>query len=188
MSHTNANTDKMIQAGILAWLIPGAGHYLLGHRALAVVFWAAITFAYLGGLVIGGVKNSVNPYTNKWLFLAEMGAGGYTTAAYGLNLAVGEIKPQDIATRELRDKIPPELYVKYVSYYPATDLAQIYLATAGLLNVLAVLDRTDSRPDRRPADLLPRTHRRVAQRRQVICCSATSISRSCTPGRGPSPT
>jgi hypothetical protein len=30
--------------------------------------------------------------------------------------------------------------VRYSAYYPYSDIAQIYLATAGLLNVLVILD------------------------------------------------
>ncbi len=140
MAQSTPNVDKMIQAGVVAWLIPGGGHFILGHRALAVVFWAAISFAFIAGLAFGGLKNSVNPYTNRWLFLAEMGAGGYTVVSYVANLTIGEVKPQDLATQQLRDKIPPDTYVKYVSFYPASDVAQIYLAAAGLLNLLAILD------------------------------------------------
>ncbi|MBN2447634.1 MAG: hypothetical protein JXO22_12950 [Phycisphaerae bacterium] len=146
MKENRVNADKMIQAGVLAWLIPGGGHFLLGHRALGAVFFAAISFTFFFGLALGGIKNSVNPFTNRWLFLAELGTGGYTVASYVVNLKVGEIKPQQLATPrdsntpDPRDQIDPDVYAKYVSFYPAADVAQIYLATAGLLNLLAILD------------------------------------------------
>lgn len=119
-------SGKLIQAGILAWILPGAGHFYLGHRGLAAVFFAAITFPFLTGVAIGGVKNSVNPSVNKWLFLAEMTAGGYTTVFYFISSRL--------------PTVPPNERSEYVSYYPETDVAQIYLAAAGLMNVLAILD------------------------------------------------
>lgn len=112
---------EMVQAGVLAWLLPGAGHFFLGYRGFALVYFIAISFPYLAGLVIGGVKYSVNPQANPWLFLAELGVGGYTILFTLLSYA-----------------LPAKL--EYMSIYPETDVAQIYLAVAGLLNVLAVLD------------------------------------------------
>ncbi len=88
---------------------------------MAAVFFIAITFPYLTGLALGGVKTSVDPRSNHWLFLAELGVGSYTVVGY-------------LVSRALPDR--PE----YMSFYPGSDVAQIYLATAGLLNVLAVLD------------------------------------------------
>lgn len=119
-------TKRMLQAGILAWILPGAGHYFLGHRGLATVFFVAISFAYGTGLAIGGVKNSVNPRENRWLFLAEIGIGGYTTVGY----VVSNVLP----TYGAKELSP------YVSFYPESDVAQIYLAVGGLLNLLAILD------------------------------------------------
>jgi hypothetical protein len=115
-----------VQAGILAWLLPGAGHYYLGHRGIALVFFVAISFAYGAGLAIGGVKNSVNPRENRWLFLAEVGIGSYTTAGYFVSNMLPTPGPKEFSP--------------YVSFYPGSDVAQIYLAVGGLLNLLAILD------------------------------------------------
>lgn len=138
--HGGRNVDRMIQAGVLGWLLPGGGHFLLGQRALGAVFCVAISFVFFTGLALGGIKNSVNPLTNRWLFLAELGVGGYTVGSYVVNLTVGEVRPQHLATAQSRDRIDPQVFAKYVSFFPAADIAQIYLATAGLLNVLAILD------------------------------------------------
>ena len=117
---------RTILAGILAWLIPGAGHYYLRQRGLAIVYFVAITFAYGVGLAVGGVKNSVNPQVNPWLFLAETGVGGYTTVGYFVSERLPDYNPKEPSP--------------YISYYPESDVAQIYLAIGGLLNLLAILD------------------------------------------------
>ncbi|MFN0135937.1 MAG: DUF6677 family protein [Phycisphaerae bacterium] len=114
------------QAGMLAWLIPGAGHFMLGMRGFAIVYFIAVTFCYFGGMLIGGIKGSVDPKGNPWLFAAELGVGGYTGAMY--------LIAQSIPTFPPKDPSP------YISYYPESDVAQIYISVAGLLNILAVLD------------------------------------------------
>jgi hypothetical protein len=126
MAQKPHSTTCTLQAGILAWLLPGAGHFYLGHRGLAAVFFIAITFAYGAGLAIGGVKNSVNPRVNHWLFLAEVGIGSYTTVGYLVSNALPTYGPKELSP--------------YVSFYPESDVAQIYLAVGGLLNLLAIFD------------------------------------------------
>lgn len=117
---------RAIQAGLLAWIIPGAGHFFLGARGLATVFFLAISLPFFVGVALGGVKDSINPQTNRWLFCAEIFIGGYTTAGYFVSNSL--------------PNIPPNQKSPYASYYPEADIAQIYLATAGLLNLLAILD------------------------------------------------
>lgn len=143
-----------VAAGVLSWLLPGAGHWLLGHRALAVVFFVAITFPYALGLALGGIKNSVNPWSSRLLFVGEMGAGGYTLAALAVNQTVLNDLPSELvpallaggdapALRGMSESRKAELQQKvtrYVSFYPESDVAQIYLSTAGLLNILVIID------------------------------------------------
>lgn len=148
MSPSQDTTAKTVQAGLLSWILPGAGHYMLGHRGLALVFFFAITIPYLTGLAIGGVTNSVNPRTNRWLFLAEMGVSGYTVPSFFIsrtiergilkNLGLGHIPPEGGAGSAHQTWVRAR--AKYVAYSPESDIAQIYLAAAGLLNLLVILD------------------------------------------------
>jgi len=128
------STWRLVQVGLWAWLIPGAGHYALGHKALAAVFWAAVTLPYATGLAIGGAKNFVSPTANRWLFVAELPIGGYTVPAYLLSRSLDH----HLEARRQRGEAVD--LTEYVAYFPAADVAQIYLATAGLLNILAILD------------------------------------------------
>jgi len=124
------NTAKSIKAGLLSWVLPGLGHFLLGQRGLGIVCFVAISFPYLVGLALGGVKDSVSPRANKWLFLAELGVGGYTVAGYFGGTSVERYVAGNGSVDE----------VDFMSFYPESDVAQIYLATAGLLNILVILD------------------------------------------------
>lgn len=140
MAEPKTSIDKLLQTAVAGWLLPGGGHLVAGQLRLGLVFFFAISFLYFGGLTLGGMKNLINPATNRWLFMAEMGIGGYTLPLFMLNNAVGEIRPTDLAQPRYLESVDPNLYLKYVSPYPAADVAYIYLVTAGLLNVLAILD------------------------------------------------
>jgi hypothetical protein len=151
MTQPQASTGRVVQAGILTWILPGAGHYWLGHRGLGVVFFLGVSLPYWTGVAVGGMKSSVNPFVSKWLFLAELGTGGYTSLCYALNHYIGEIGPKELAILlssgeavkrypiERREQIETELLAT-VSYYPESDVAQIYLAVGGLLNLVVILD------------------------------------------------
>ena len=143
-------TVRSLQAGVLTWILPGAGHFLLGHRGLALVCFIAVTLPYWTGLAFGGILSSVNPYTNRWLYLAELGVGGYTVPCTLISRGL----EKDVLAHARLSDVPdqasePGRYMayleaatesRYMSYYPESDVAQIYLATAGLLNLLVVLD------------------------------------------------
>jgi len=116
-SKNNVSPDPFI-AAVLAWLVPGAGHWYLGQRARGLTFFVAITFAFWTGLAIGGARSTVDPQGNTLWFLAEAACGGYTVAA----LLIGKIG----------GALP--------SYSKTLDLATIYAGVAGLLNLLVVLD------------------------------------------------
>jgi hypothetical protein len=147
-----------IQAGVLSWLIPGAGHWRLGYRGLAVIFFLAVTFPFWTGMALGGVLGSANLATNKWLLLAEAGAGGYTLPCWLISLGLDrqildELNATQPAHQRLtgvpdqqRDSVGYDKYLRaayghnYMSDYPGADVAQIYLTAAGLLNLLVILD------------------------------------------------
>jgi len=160
-------TNRAIQAGVLTWILPGAGHFFLGHRKLAIVFFVAITFPFLTGLAVGGIVNSVNPRTNQWLFLAEMGVGGYTVPGYLVTQKIERGILDELGFKAIPLDDPHghsaeyhawvNARAKYVGYYPQSDVATIYLATAGLLNILAILDATS----RAQTGGLPTFHRHL---------------------------
>ncbi len=106
---------------ILAWLVPGAGHLALGRRVRAAVFAAVIVAAFVTGLVLHGelaVPRPGAPFS--WLaFLACLGNGGLYVVGRVLGLGHGDVTSWGF------------LY------------GNTFLITAGLMNLLTVLDVSD---------------------------------------------
>lgn len=48
------NLKDPVMAGLLAWLIPGLGHWYQGRRAKAVLYFVAIMGLFVSGLILGG--------------------------------------------------------------------------------------------------------------------------------------
>ncbi len=106
---------------LLAWLVPGAGHFYLGLRKRALLLFVAIELTFLFGLYIGTLR-IVDPAQSMFWFVAQVLAGLNTIVArLWANNAYAEA-----ATPLVRDW----------SYH----MAVLYTGLAGLLNLLAVFD------------------------------------------------
>ena len=109
---------------LLAWLVPGAGHFYLGLRKRAVLLFIAIELTFFIGLYIGTVR-IVNPAQSMFWFLAQILTGLNTIVAYLFSTTLPNLYP-DFTVTVIYDW----------SYY----IAVLYTGVAGLLNLLAVLD------------------------------------------------
>jgi hypothetical protein len=105
--------------GLAAWAVPGLGHWLLGQRTRAIILFVTILLTYWVGVLVGGVRYTVDPAGNTLWFVAQLGIGPQVVALW-------------LATA--RQAIPPAIP------WPDSDIAIIYAGIAGLLNMLVILD------------------------------------------------
>jgi len=112
---------------VAAWLVPGAGHFLLGRRMRALVIFAAVA-----GLATIGFLQRGNVFTYRpddafttFGFLADLGSG----ILYGLGRWFERAGP-DVSRA-------------------AGDYGTRFIAAAGILNLLAALDAHESASRRR---------------------------------------
>ncbi len=142
--------DRLL-AGLLSWLVPGAGYFLLGYHWRAVIlgtlllglFWAGECF--LGGFMV--VTYEVHPV----FFCLQAGNGLSTFIANGLwgDPLVGVNNIQQIQTN-----LPPY-----------KNLGLLFCVVSGMLNVLLVLhvldvrtwnrDTPEPKPDYDSVDFIP---------------------------------
>ncbi len=109
-------------AMVLAWLVPGLGHYYLGRRKTAVAFALIVAVTFLLGLSFQGRLYTVEegqPLT----ILA-------TFAVYGAGLL-------NVVARAISEN-PGGTILS-----PTYEYGCAYLLTAGLMNLLLVLDAHD---------------------------------------------
>lgn len=141
------STRSMPIAVLLAWLVPGLGHWWMGQKQRAVILFIVITVTFWGGVALGGVRSSITPKDNGLWIAAQLCAGPQTLGALALS--------NRLATKPVSEQ--------YKAPWPASDLGVVYAGVAGLLNLLVILDviaRTDGAkaaaisrgPPRRGAD------------------------------------
>ncbi len=101
---------------IVAWLVPGLGHWFLGHRGRAVVIFLSICATFLLGLFLGGLE-MIEPQRSIMWFLGYMLAGIPGIISYLLQ--------------------NPQIHPGFGRGF---DIGQVYAGVAGLLNLLCILD------------------------------------------------
>lgn len=115
-------TRRRWVAVVLAWLFPGLGHFYLSRRRSALVYAAVVTATFLLGLSFQGR-----------LYTVEAGQPLSILATF----AVAGTGLLNLAARVLSDN--PGGAVLAVTY----EYGCAYLLTAGLMNLLLMLDAWD---------------------------------------------
>lgn len=109
-------------AAALAWIFPGLAHAYLGRRKTALLYAAIVTVAFLLGMSFEGRLYTIDR-TQPLTFLA-------TFAVSGAGLL-------NVAARFLADNPSGTILA------PTYEYGCAYLLTAGLMNLLLVLDAWD---------------------------------------------
>ncbi|AQT68388.1 hypothetical protein STSP2_01548 [Anaerohalosphaera lusitana] len=109
------HTIFLLTVGALAWIIPGAGHFMIKEKRRGAIICVTILSTFAIGLFVGSIA-VVNPNAGGLWYIGQMLVSplvamvGQMTASKGL-----------------------------VVYGRESDIGQIYTTVAGLLNLLCVI-------------------------------------------------
>jgi len=131
-------TWKKSVAFFAAWLIPGAGHVLLGKWKKGLFFFALLGSTYLFGMWIAGFR-PVSFDDNPFYFFGQYGSGA--------TFLVAKLRGAEKAIE--RDAIHPSWF----------DPGLLYVCVVGLLNLVVMLNILDlnagSAPVAAPSPAVP---------------------------------
>ena len=111
-----------LPAVAVGWIIPGGGHFLLKHRGRGILLLAAITSMFLCGLMMRGVM--FQPQSGD-LLTTLINTGGFVG-----DLASGILYLLSVWVGYNQQDVPGAVH----------DYGTKFLVTAGLLNILAMVD------------------------------------------------
>lgn len=106
----------LLIVGLLAWLVPGAGHFVVKERRRAIIIFVAIVLTFCTGLYVGSI-GVINPVGAKPWYVAQI-----------LNSPMVAILGYLTTARS------------YPVYSWPDEVGQIYTSTAGLLNLLCIVN------------------------------------------------
>lgn len=136
-------------AGLLAWLVPGAGHLYQRRYGKGVLFMVTILSAYLFGFLIGGghvVYASWEKNDRRYHYICQVGVGLPALPAILQNrlarnpnrepLLGGLMAPPERVDPKLMD----ELAIWHARLGSRFELGTLYTMVAGLLNIVVIFD------------------------------------------------
>lgn len=144
-----------LTAGVLAWLLPGLGHWYQGRRSKAILYCVCILGTFVYGCYLGGnssvgyarvVYASFRPGDSRLAYLCQVGVGLPALPALIQSARVrnnkspllgGFMAPPRLA-EDYAD--PPTLSRLQYELHTYFDLGTVYTMVAGLLNILVVFD------------------------------------------------
>ncbi len=106
----------LLIVGLLAWLVPGAGHFLLKERKRSIIIFVTIVLTFSAGLYVGSI-GVVNPNVAKPWYIAQI-----------MNSPMVDFLRRLTATGN------------YPVYGRPNEIGQIYTSIAGLLNLLCIVN------------------------------------------------
>ena len=107
---------RIIGGGIAAWAVPGAGHWIVGHKKKAVLYFVTITVTFFVGLALAQGRNF--NYERDWVYYFAYVFNGLETLLVW-------------ATTQSLELDRP---------IPYLQLGFLYSAVASLLNLVAIMD------------------------------------------------
>jgi hypothetical protein len=110
------HTLFLLIVGLLAWLIPGAGHLVLKQKKHALIIFVTIIFTFCIGIYVGSI-GVINPVGAKPWYVAQI-MNSPTVAILG-----------HWATT-----------ANYPVFGRPNEIGQIYTSIAGLLNLLCIVN------------------------------------------------
>ncbi len=143
-------------AGLVACILPGLGYVVLGERLRAVYAAVGILGLFVGGLLVGGV-DVVDHRASRYWFYVQAGVGPLTFAVDWYHQH--ELKGSDGVP--FREAVPGQTidgdgYIvqappgvpppKVAALGKVFDVGSLFVAIAGMLNVIAIVDCLISAP------------------------------------------
>lgn len=119
---------RLIRLCVAAWLVPGLGHLLLGHKWRALILFVAIQAMFLFGLAMQGEFFSTDSgsYLQALGYFGEMCVGLAMPAANFFGYSGGD------------------------PHFVSSSYGTAFLVAAGMLNILTVFDAYDIALGRKP--------------------------------------
>jgi len=147
---TEGRHRHLALACALAWALPGAGHWYLGKRARAGVFFCLVTLSFVLGAALHGrfsVRDRRAPLLSTLQVVACLGTGPLEIVSrsflYGGPIYFLPEEDSILTSEGRRPNTPVGRLLRSRNEARDSAYGTAYLWTAGLMNLLLILDVFD---------------------------------------------
>jgi hypothetical protein len=137
---------------LAAWLLPGAGHFIIGQRSRGLTIGISILVLFVLGLLIGGMRVVDMPSWNRVRQLRQERQslpGAALSAVMEKPWYVGQFLAGPVSIISARTAWAGDPHARgekgnpyFLSHARSNEIGTLYTAVAGMLNLLAIIDAT----------------------------------------------
>ena len=117
---------------LLGWLIPGAGHWYVGRRGKALLFFVLLMSIFFVGFALGDFKNVY--FSHQRIAILGQICLGLPTILISFRSILSFLSEAYGKSASLTFGLGPR------EFFPLYDVGTIYTVIAGLLNFVVALD------------------------------------------------
>ena len=135
MSKPTPQSEQSIRVGavILGWILPGMGHFSIGHRRRGLLIMTGVIFLVFCGVLVGGIDAVDHKNDGLW-FIAQVWCGP---------IVVGI----DLMNQVWVAPLPMPQRATLVGLSHANEIGTLFIAMAGLMNFVVLLDVLKAKGD-----------------------------------------
>lgn len=135
MSKPTPQSEQSIRVGavILGWILPGMGHFSIGHRRRGLLIMTGVIFLVFCGVLVGGIDAVDHKNDGLW-FIAQVWCGP---------IVVGI----DLMNQAWVASLPMPQRATLVGLSHANEIGTLFIAMAGLMNFVVLLDVLQAKGD-----------------------------------------
>ena len=135
MSKPFPQSESTIRVGplLLGWILPGLGHFSIGHRRRGLLIMSGVIFLVFCGVLVGGIDAVDHKNDGLW-FIAQVWCGP---------IVVGI----DLMNQAWVASLPTSQRATLVGLSHANEIGTLFIAMAGLMNFVVLLDVLQAKSD-----------------------------------------
>ena len=135
MSKPLPQSESTIRVGsvLLGWILPGMGHFSIGHRRRGLLIMSGVIFLVFCGALVGGIDAVDHKNDGLW-FIAQVWCGPIVVAI-------------DLMNQAWVASLPTSQRATLVGLSHANEIGTLFIAMAGLMNFVVLLDVLQAKSD-----------------------------------------
>ena len=128
-------SESTIRVGpvLLGWILPGMGHFSIGHRRRGLLIMSGVIFLVFCGALVGGIDAVDHKNDGLW-FIAQVWCGPIVVAI-------------DLMNQAWVASLPTSQRATLVGLSHANEIGTLFIAMAGLMNFVVLLDVLQAKSD-----------------------------------------
>ncbi|MDP9174695.1 MAG: hypothetical protein M3O30_12630 [Planctomycetota bacterium] len=106
-THRSGRSVSPALVGLFAWIVPGGGYFLLGHRSRGITIGISIVALFMAGILVGGIRVMDPPGWGQYGYMTQIVLHPITDDRFEvIRIEPVSAEQESHPTKSLRDHVP----------------------------------------------------------------------------------